>query len=492
MERYGLYMDGKWVPSRSGQTFATYNPATGEILAEFQQGTEEDVESAVAAAERALPGWKGLPPPKRGEIILRAAVLMRERKGKLGELVSREMGKVLAEGKGDVQEAIDFLEYIAGEGRRLMGETTTSELPRKFSMTVKQPVGVVGCITPWNFPVAVPCWKLGAALIAGNTVVYKPATLTPLCAANLMHILEEAGLPPGVLNMVTGPADRVGNAVVEHPKIRTVSFTGSVESGRRVYTRAAALLKRVGLEMGGKNPQIVMADADIPLAVEGVLFGAFGTAGQRCTATSRLIVHEKIYDDLMEALLERTRDLVLGDPTNPQVDVGPVASEAQEEKVLGYIEIGKNEGAELILGGRKRDEKPLDRGFFIEPTIFEARHGMRITKEEIFGPVLAVTKVKDFDEAVGIANDVEYGLSSSIYTKDLVLAHRAIDELEAGITYINAPTIGAEVHLPFGGVKNTGNGTREAGTTAIEEFTETKTVFIDYSGKLQKAQIETD
>jgi acyl-CoA reductase-like NAD-dependent aldehyde dehydrogenase len=492
MERYGLYIDGKWVQSQTGQTFATRNPATGEVLAEFPRGSEEDVASALNAAHRAWPGWRGLPPPKRGEILLWAARLMRERKDALGELVSREMGKVLAEGKGDVQEAVDFLEYISGEGRRLLGETTTSELPRKFSMTVKQPVGVVGCITPWNFPVAVPCWKLGAALIAGNTVVYKPATLTPLCAAHLMEIFAEAGLPPGVLNMVTGPADRVGNAIVEHPKIRVISFTGSVESGRAVYTKAAASLKRVGLELGGKNPQIVMADADIPLAVDGVLFGAFGTAGQRCTATSRLIVDEEIYDDLMEALVTRTKALRLGDPTDPQVDVGPLASEDQEKKVLDYIEIGKDEGAALIMGGRKREEAPLDRGFFIEPTIFEARHGQRITKEEIFGPVLAVIKVRGFDEAVRIANDVEYGLSSSIYTRDILLAHRAIDELEAGITYINAPTIGAEVHLPFGGVKNTGNGTREAGTAAIEEFTETKTVFIDYSGKLQKAQIEAD
>jgi aldehyde dehydrogenase (NAD+) len=357
-------------------------------------------------------------------------------------------------------------------------------------MTVRQPIGIVGLITPWNFPFAVPCWKLGPALVSGNTVVYKPASLTPLCAASLVEMLEEAGLPPGVVNMVTGPSDQVGTPIVEHPDIRAVSFTGSVASGKDVYTRASALLKRVGLEMGGKNPQIVLDDADLLLAVEGVLFGAFGTAGQRCTATSRLILHEKIYDEMLQYLVSRTRALKIGDPLDPLTEVGPVCGRDQEEKILHYIRVGKEEGANLITGGRKLTADPYDKGFFIEPTIFEARHGMKITKEEIFGPVLSVIKVRDYEEAVQVANDVEYGLSSSIYTRNIDLAFRAIDELEAGITYINAPTIGAEVHLPFGGVKNTGNGFREAGSTSIEEFTEIKTVFIDYSGALQKAQIE--
>jgi acyl-CoA reductase-like NAD-dependent aldehyde dehydrogenase len=405
-------------------------------------------------------------------------------------LVTREMGKVIAEGKGDVQEAIDFMEYIAGEGRRMFGETTPSELPSKFCLTFRQPIGVVGIITPWNFPFAVPCWKLGAALVAGNTVVLKPATLTPLCAATLVEILEEAGLPPGVLNMVPGPADRVGKAIVGHPAVKAISFTGSVSSGRDVYSRASAHLKRVGLEMGGKNPLIIMDDADLTLAIEGALFGAFGTAGQRCTATSRLIVHEKIYDEVLRLLVSRTEKLKMGNPEDPLIDVGPVCGMEQEKKILSYIEIGKKEGAELVAGGRKLNHPPFDKGFFIEPTIFEAHHGMRITKEEIFGPVLSVMKVNGFEEAVRVANDVEYGLSSSIYTRSLNLAYRAMDELETGITYINAPTIGAEVHLPFGGVKNTGNGAREAGSTAIDEFTEIKTVFIDYSGKLQKAQIQ--
>ncbi|MCX5909882.1 MAG: aldehyde dehydrogenase family protein, partial [Deltaproteobacteria bacterium] len=387
------------------------------------------------------------------------------------------------------QEAIDFLEYIAGEGRRLWGETTPSELPQKFCFTFRQPIGIVGCITPWNFPMAVPCWKLGAALISGNTIVYKPATLTPLCAATLVEILDRAGLPPGVLNLVTGPAEVIGEAIVQHPKIRAISFTGSVATGREIYSRASRLLKRVGLELGGKNPLIIMDDANLQLAMEGVLFGAFGTAGQRCTATSRLIIHERVYGEVVEELLARTKNLKVGDPLDPKVDVGPVADEEQEKKVLKYIQIGLEEGAKILWGGKKLSGPAYDRGYFIQPTIFEAKHGMRITKEEIFGPVLSLIKVRDYEEAVKTANDVEYGLSSSIYTSNVNTAFRAIQELEAGVTYVNAPTIGAEVHLPFGGVKNTGNGTREAGIEAIREFTEVKSVFIDYSGRLQKAQI---
>jgi acyl-CoA reductase-like NAD-dependent aldehyde dehydrogenase len=489
MDEYGCYIDGQWVAAAGGRTFDTFSPTTGEALAAFAEGDREDVAKAVQAAANARPQWRALPAPYRGEILLKAATIMRERKDELGALATREMGKVVSEGKGEVQEAIDFLEYIAGEGRRMFGQTTPSELPGKFCMTVHQPVGIVGLITPWNFPFAVPCWKLGAALMGGNTVVYKPASLVPLCAATLVNILEEAGLPPGVLNVVTGPADSVGTAIVEHPAIGAVSFTGSVSSGRDVYTRASAQIKRVGLELGGKNPQIVMDDADLALAVEGVLFGAFGTAGQRCTATSRLILHEAICNEMIERLVSAAKAMKIGDPLDPDIDIGPVCSEEQEKKILDYIGIGQKEEAELITGGRKLTASLYDKGFFVEPTIFRARHGMRITKEEIFGPVLSVIEVKDYEEAVRVANDVEYGLSSSIYTNNLQTAYRAVDELEAGIVYVNAPTIGAEVHLPFGGVKNTGNGTREAGSTAIEEFTEIKTVFVDYSGRLQKAQI---
>ncbi|VVB59493.1 Alpha-ketoglutarate semialdehyde dehydrogenase [uncultured archaeon] len=490
MKTYGLFIDGKWIPSKTGKIFETKSPGTGEVLAMFPQGTKDDVIKAIDAAEKAFPKWKKHPAPKRGEIIFKAASIMREKKDELGSTVSQEMGKIIAEGKGDVQESIDFLEYIAGEGRRLLGETTPSELQNKFCMTVRQPIGVVGCITPWNFPTAIPCWKLGAALISGNTVIFKPASLTPLCAAELIEIFDEAGLPAGVLNFVTGSASTVGNEIVENPRVKAISFTGGVSAGVDVYTRAAKYLKSVEVELGGKNPQIIMDDANTNLAIEGVLFGAFGSQGQRCTATSRLIVHEKVYAEVIDNLVKRTNVLKIGDPLDPTVNVGPVASEDQLKTVLNYINIGVKEGARLICGGKRLTGGIYDKGFFVQPTIFEAKHGMRITKEEIFGPVLSVMKVKNYEEAVKIANDVEYGLSSSIYTKDVNLAFRAIEDFETGITYINAPTIGAEVHLPFGGIKNTGNGGREAGTTAIDEFTEIKTVFIDYSNILQKAQIE--
>ncbi|MBN1200693.1 MAG: aldehyde dehydrogenase family protein [Anaerolineae bacterium] len=489
MKAYGLYINGEWVPSESGQTFETRSPINGEVLATFPKGTPGDVRRAIDAAEAAFPTWKRTPPPARGEILLRAAHIMRERKQALGELVTTEMGKVIAEGKGDVQEAIDFLEYIAGEGRRLLGETTPSELPNKFCMTVRQPIGVVGCITPWNFPMAIPIWKIGAALISGNTIVFKPASLTPLCVAALVEIFEEAGLPPGVLNFVTGGGGSVGVEIVENPRVKAISFTGGVPAGIDIYTRAARSLKPVELELGGKNPQIVMDDANLDLALEGILFGAFGTAGQRCTATSRLIVHEAVYDEMLSRLLARTKALKIGNPLDPNIDVGPVADTAQEQSILGYIEIGKGE-ARLVCGGDKLTGGEYDRGSYIQPTIFETAHGTRISREEIFGPVLSVIKVGSYEEAVAVANDIEYGLSSSIYTRDVNLAFRAIDDLETGITYINAPTIGAEVHLPFGGTKHTGNGGREAGTSAIDEFTEIKTVFVDYSNRLQKAQIE--
>jgi aldehyde dehydrogenase (NAD+) len=489
-KEYGLYINGKWTKSTSKKTIETKNPATGEVLAIFPAGTKEDTIKAIDAAGKAFPIWKKTPAPKRGDIILKAASIMKERKKELGELVSKEMGKIIAEGKGDVQESIDFLEYIAGEGRRLLGETTTSELQNKFCMTVRQPIGVVGCITPWNFPTAIPCWKIGAALVSGNTIVFKPASLTPLCAAKLVEIFDEAGLLAGVLNLVTGSGSVVGNEIVTNPRVRSISFTGGVEAGMDVYTNAAKLLKPVELELGGKNPQIIMDDANIDLAIEGVLFGAFGSQGQRCTATSRLIIHEKVYDEVLKKLVNRTKSLKIGDPVDPKNNMGPVSCEQQLNTFLKYVDIGKKEGAKLVYGGKQLKDGSYKNGYFVEPTIFEAKHGMRITKEEIFAPILSVIKIKNYEEAVKTANDIVYGLSSSIYTKDVNLSFRAIDDFETGITYINAPTIGAEVHIPFGGVKNTGNGGREAGTTAIDEFTEIKTVCIDYSNKLQKAQIE--
>ncbi|MCI4331898.1 MAG: aldehyde dehydrogenase family protein [Thermoplasmata archaeon] len=487
---HGLFVDGKWVlPAGTGR-FSTRNPATGEVLGTFVSARPADVEAAVTAASKAFPGWKETPAPKRGEILLKAAEILRGRKESVARVVTREMGKVIAEGRGDVQEAIDFIEYMAGEGRRLAGETVPSELHHKFCLTIRQPKGVVACITPWNFPTAIPNWKIAAALVCGNSVVFKPASNTALCAYEVVKVYEDAGVPPGVLNFVTGAGSVVGDALVGDPRVRAISFTGGVEAGREVYVKGARQLKMVHLELGGKNPVIVMDDADLHLALEGVLFGAFGTSGQRCTATSRVVLHEKVYDEFLGMLLERLKTFRVGDPLDPSTEMGPVASADQEKKVLEYIDIGQKEGARLRVGGHKLTGGAYDRGHFISPTIFETRHGTRISKEEIFGPVLSVIKVHDYEEAVRVANDVDYGLSSSIYTRDVNRAFRAVGDLEAGITYVNAPTIGAEVQLPFGGVKNTGNGGREAGSAAIEEFTEIKTVFIDFSARLQKAQID--
>jgi alpha-ketoglutaric semialdehyde dehydrogenase len=490
-EEFGLFIGGKWtVPARAPR-FETIDPANREVVGSFVAGTAKDVDAAVTAAHRAFRPWKETPAPKRGEILLEAAHRMKHAKEELGRTVTREMGKVISEGLGDVQESIDFIEYMAGEGRRLFGETVPSELRSKFCLTVRQPKGVVACITPWNFPTAIPNWKIAAALITGNTVVFKPASGTARCGAEVVKIYEEAGVPAGVLNFVTGSGGVVGNALVEDPRVRTVSFTGGVETGRDVYVRGARGLKMVHLELGGKNPVILMEDADLPLALDGVLFGAFGTSGQRCTATSRLIVHREVYDEFLGMLTDRLDRFPVGDPLDPKTGMGPVASADQEKKILSYIEVGKKE-AKLRYGGKKLTGGIYDRGYFLEPTIFETKHGTRISTEEIFGPVLSVIQVPDYAEAVRVANDVEYGLSSAIYTRDVNRAFRAIQDLEAGITYINAPTIGAEVQLPFGGIKNTGNGGREAGSVAVEEFTELKTVFVDFSSKLQKAQIDSE
>lgn len=489
MDNYQLYINGQWQASESSKTYLSTSPIDQRELARFPLATSGDVDKAVAAAVAAFPDWKATPAPARAEFLLKAADIIAERKEELAHCVSTEMGKVIAEAGGDVQEAVDFFGYIAGEGRRLFGQTTVSELPDKFAMTVRQPMGVAAIITPWNFPVAVPSWKMGAALVSGNTLVFKAARSAALCAAKFIETLHEAGFPRGVVNFVTGSGSVVGNALCTHPDIKVISFTGGTDTGKRVYTAGAGELKRVGLELGGKNPIIVMPDAKLDLAVEGALFGAFGTAGQRCTATSRLLVHESIYDELMAKLIPAAEALKVGDPNDPALDVGPVHSQDQEETILGYIEKGKAE-CELLTGGYKLTQAPLDQGHFIAPTIFLAEHGTIISKEEIFGPVLSVIKFKDYAEAVHIANDIDYGLSSSIYTQDVNLAFKAMTDLEAGITYVNAPTIGAEVHLPFGGIKATGNGHKEAGTAAIKEFTNLKTVYVDYSGQLQKAQID--
>ena len=491
VQDYGIFVGGGWRRSK-GKRLETRNPATGEVLGTFPLATKEELHAAVKAAKDAFEGWRKTPAPRRGELLLEAARIFRSKKEDLARTVTGEMGKILAEGRGDVQEVIDFLEYAAGEGRRMFGATVPSELPNKMCLTVRLPVGPVGLITPWNFPMAIPGWKSGAALIAGCPIVLKPSSLTPLCAARFVEVLDEAGFPPGVVNLVTGAGPVVGDGLVAHPDIRAVSFTGGVETGRRVYESAARKMIKVGLELGGKNAILAMDDADLGLLMDGVLFGAFGTAGQRCTATSRLIVHRRIYDQVVDELVDRVAKLKVGDPLDAAVDMGPVASPEQERKVLEYVELGRKEGSKLLAGGTKLRGGPYDRGFFLAPTVFAVGRTSRLAQEEIFGPVLSVLRAKDYDDAVAIANSVRYGLSSSIYTNDLRWAFRAMQDLEAGITYVNAPTIGAEVHLPFGGTKETGpTDTREAGTTALEEFTHWKTVYVDYSGRLQKAQIDT-
>ncbi|TLZ74373.1 MAG: aldehyde dehydrogenase family protein, partial [Methanobacteriota archaeon] len=454
VQEYGLFIGGTWRKSE-GKRFETRNPATGEILATFPNATKDDVNTAVRTARDAFEKWKRTPPPRRGELLLEAARIFRRKKEELGRVVTSEMGKVIAEGRGDVQEVIDFYEYAAGEGRRMFGETVPSELPSKMCLTIRLPVGPVGLITPWNFPMAIPGWKSGAALIAGCPFVLKPSSLTPLCAAKFVEVLDEAGFPAGVVNMLTGSGSVVGDGLVAHPDIRAISFTGGVETGKHVYESAAKKMIKVGLELGGKNAIIAMDDANVELLMDGVLFGAFGTAGQRCTATSRLIVHEAIYDRVVDDLVARAEKLRVGNPIDEATDMGPVASPDQEKKVLEYIEIGKKEGDKLLTGGRKLAGGAYDRGFYIAPTVFAVERTNRLAQEEIFGPVLSVLKAKDYEDAVEVANSVKYGLSSSIYTNDLRWSFRAMQDLEAGITYVNAPTIGAEVQLPFGGIKET-------------------------------------
>src|SRR5881409_2751088 len=492
VQEYGLFIGGKWRKSE-GKRFETHNPATGETLATFPLATNDELNEAVRHAKEAFERWKKTPAPRRGDLLLEAARIFRRKKEDLARTVTTEMGKVIAEGRGDVQEAIDFYEYAAGEGRRMFGETVPSELPDKMCLTLRMPVGPVGLVTPWNFPIAIPSWKSGAALIAGCPIVFKPSSLTPLCGAKFVEVLDESGFPPGVVNLLTGNGSVVGDGIVAHPNVRAVSFTGGIDTGKNVYEAAAKNMIKVGLELGGKNAILAMDDASLDLLMDGVMFGAFGTAGQRCTAASRLIVHRKIYDRVVDELVGRAQKLRVGNPIEPTTDMGPVASADQEKKVLEYIHAGLKEGDELLTGGKKLTGGVYDKGFFLQPTIFEVDRTSRLATEEIFGPVLSVLKAKDYDDAVLIANSVKYGLSSSIYTNDLRWAFRAMQELEAGITYVNAPTIGAEVQLPFGGTKETGpTDTREAGTTALEEFTYWKTVYVDYSGRLQRAQIDTE
>jgi alpha-ketoglutaric semialdehyde dehydrogenase len=487
------YIDGEWVDAASGETFPSTSPANGETIGVFPRSGPADVDRAVAAAKAAYQDWRLVPAPKRGEILFRFGHLLAEQKDSLAELMTREMGKVLPEAAGDVQEAIDMSYYMAGEGRRLFGQTTPSELRDKFQMSVRMPVGVVGVITPWNFPIAIPSWKMLPALVCGNTVVFKPATDTPLLGERFVELLAEAGVPKGVVNIVHGGGSEVGQRLVEHPDVPIITFTGSRETGVAVTKAAAEGLKHVHLELGGKNAVIVMDDADLELAVDGIVWSAFGTSGQRCTAASRVLVQAGVYDELASRLVARVEQLRLGPGWEDETDVGPVINESALRKIHSYTGIGKDEGAKLLTGGEVADSEGLDQGFYYLPTVFgDVEAGMRIAQEEIFGPTTALIRVRDLEEAVRVSNGVRYGLSSSIFTRDVNQAFRAMRDLDTGITYINAGTIGAEVHLPFGGTKDTGNGHREAGQAALDVFTEWKSIYVDYSGKLQRAQIDTD
>ncbi|HLM94555.1 MAG TPA: aldehyde dehydrogenase family protein [Gaiellaceae bacterium] len=488
---YRNYIGGEWVDASSGETFESTNPATGELIGVFPKSTVEDTDRAVEAANAAYGSWRLVPAPKRGEILFRVAQQFVEHKDELTELMVQEMGKVRAEAGGDVQEAIDMTYYMAGEGRRMFGQTTPSEMPDKFQMSVRLPVGVVGAITPWNFPIAIPSWKIAPALVCGDTVVFKPATDTPALAERFVEIFEEAGLPPGVLNIVHGGGSIVGERLVKHPDVPLISLTGSREVGIKTAENGAPFLKHIHLELGGKNAIIVMDDADVDLAVDGILWSAFGTSGQRCTAASRVIVGSKVYEPLQSKLVERTEQLKLGYGLEEDVDIGPVINRSALDKIHSYTEIGQGEGAKLLTGGEIATENGLDKGFFYRPTIFgDVDPEMRIAQEEIFGPTTALIRATDIDEAIQAANSVEFGLSSSIFTRDVNKAFRAMRDLNTGITYINAGTTGAEVHLPFGGTKATGNGHREAGQAALDFYTEWKSIYVDYSGKLQRAQID--
>jgi acyl-CoA reductase-like NAD-dependent aldehyde dehydrogenase len=490
---YHNFIDGSWVPSVSGHLFENRNPANhDDLVGVFQRSTQMDVERAIESARRAFATWRLVPAPRRAELLFRAAQLIAERKEELARDMTREMGKVLDETRGDVQEAIDMTFFMAGEGRRQYGQTVPSELRDKFAMSVRQPLGVCAVITPWNFPMAIPSWKIIPALVCGNTVVFKPATLTPLSALNFVKILEEAGIPAGVVNLVTGGGSEVGNAILASPDVRVVSFTGSTDVGRTVSQACAPSFKKVHLEMGGKNVIIVMDDANLELAVEGCLWGGFGTTGQRCTAASRVVVHERAYKAFLAQFVARARALRVGDGLDPSTQMGPSVSADQLATVRQYVEIGQKEGARLACGGNPVAGGIHAKGFFHEPTVFaDVQPTMRIAQEEIFGPVVSVMTCRSLDEAVEIGNGVAYGLSASIYTQDVNRAFSAMRDLYTGIFYVNAPTIGAEVHLPFGGTKATGNGHREAGTAALDVFSEWKSVYVDFSGKLQRAQIDT-
>ncbi|MDP9234917.1 MAG: aldehyde dehydrogenase family protein [Actinomycetota bacterium] len=491
---FGNFIDGQWVDSVSGETFESRNPADRtEVLGTFARGAAADVDRAVQAAVKAYPEWMHTPAPTRADYVLRVALLLEERKEELSEVMTREMGKTLKESRADVQEGIDFAHYMAGEGRRAIGESIPAELPNKIYMTVRHPLGVVGLITPWNFPIAIPLWKIAPAIVSGCTSIFKPAEDTPLCASLLVDMFREVGLPSGVLNLVNGFGEDAGAPLVDHPDVKAISFTGSLDVGRAINERCARSMKRCSLELGSKNALIVMPDAELDLAVEASAWGAFATSGQRCTATSRLIVHDEVRSEFTERLLDRVGGMKVGNGLDADVELAPVINEQQKNRVLEYISVGQQEGAKVLTGGEELKGGDYENGYFLAPTVFDdMTRDMRIAKEEIFGPVTGIMTVESVEEAISVANGTNYGLSCAIYTHNITNVFKAVEQLEFGVVYVNAPTIGAEIQVPFGGMKNTGNGHREAGPQALDEFTEWKTVGIDFSGKLQRAQMGDD
>jgi aldehyde dehydrogenase (NAD+) len=487
------FIDGRWVDSVSGNAFEDVDPATGEVIATATKSTVADIDKAVEAAKRAADAWRLYPAPKRGEILYRAAEMMLERKDALAREMTSEMGKVLGEARGDVQEGIDMTYYIAGEGRRQFGDVVPAELPNKWAMSMRHPHGVIAAITPWNFPFAIPTWKIMPALILGNTVVFKPASATPMLAVRLVEILEAAGVPKGVLNLVLGPGGDLGDHLVQHPAVDLVSFTGSSDTGSHISEIAGRLLKRVSAELGGKNAIVVLDDADVDLALEGIVWSAFGTSGQRCTAASRVIVNKGVANDVIDKLVGRAKKMKMGHGLDASTDLGPVVSKAAQEKVASYMPIAEKEGATIAAGGRIPTDGALAKGFFHEPTVLiDVKPNMRVAQEEIFGPVTSVIEVNSIDEAIKVLNSTKYGLSCSVYTKDINNAFRFMRDAETGLVYVNAGTIGAEIQLPFGGMKSTGNGHREAGRAALDVYSEWKSIYVDFSGKLQRAQMDTE
>ncbi len=491
MTTYRSFINGKWIDSASGRTAPNINPANiDDVIGTIELASREEARHAVEAAYNAFRDWKHTPAPARGRIVARAARLMEERKEELAAAITREEGKTISEARGETQRAINVVEFCAGESRRMTGETIPSELPSNFAYTIMEPRGVVACITPWNFPIAIPAWKLAPALVAGNAVVFKPATLTPLTATLMTEIFVEAGIPNGVLNMILGSGSEAGDEIVSHPAVRAISFTGSTETGLKLYAQVAVRGVAVQAEMGGKNPVVVLEDCDMDLAVESTAQGAFGSTGQRCTATSRAVVIDKVADEFVRKIVERAKSFKLGAGDDPANEIGPSVDEGQFNTVLKYIDIGREDGAEMLCGGKRATGDGLENGYFIEPTVFDrVTPDMRIAQEEIFGPVLSVLRVKDFEEAMRVANDSEFGLSSSVFTNDTNLVYRFVDEIESGMTHINSPTTGGEAHIPFGGIKHTGLGAREQGSASLDFYTEMKVVYVDYTGRKREGNL---